>query len=199
MKLGEGNKANSYILPMIGGRMKAYNSKQFPRCNFRNCFAGDLIRPEIKDKILVLYRFSGDKKYVDFENKFIQTNNYYHSMYEPDKFHTMYVFDIPDIFKDDYKLLLEGKYSKTSKVYKTNVSLFHGIGMNSQIMGVLHKTEDRYRWVEKNILGESFGFIDRKDRDIELSSKLCSERDYYNESLVVSDNLKLEESSSSKL
>lgn len=186
-KLGQMNKAEIYIMPMLGGNLRHYKNKDvnyLPQSRFVNCFSGDKVRG-IEDKILLLYRYSGQKEYVNFENQFIQTHKDFHSMYEPDNFHTMYVFNIPEEEKACYDILLSGKYSKLPSSFKQQILQFHNLTEHSAVAGVLYKTEERYQFVEHEILGERTGFIDREDSDIELSPKIQAEpQNYFQEGYI---------------
>lgn len=133
------NKSKTYILPMLASSTFKYSTDIY-NSNLRGVFIGDS-SDQAKysvNKIILLYRFKGDKTFINFENKLINHSLFEHH-YEPDKLHTLYVFNVPDEFKADYKLFTEWKISQFSKEYKQQIIDFHRLDSNSIIYKVLHK------------------------------------------------------------
>ena len=99
------NKSFTYILPMM--------SKYFDvvRENLLNTFLYSGDRPEYKEHIFFLYKFSGDKKYIEYEN-YLENQDILEMYYDPDKYHTLFCFKIPEEYKDIYKKFLKGRYSE---------------------------------------------------------------------------------------
>lgn len=151
-------KSTTYLLPMLGRNKSEFIGASFPQNQFVNCFFADKCFPELEGKILLLYRFSGNRDYVKFEEN-LQSYPTFSHMYEPDKFHTMYVFDVPEKFTNEYKLFKEGKYSLFSREYKHHIKNFFGFpdpdptggGHSNAIMQVLYREEARYQALEKEL------------------------------------------------
>lgn len=61
----------------------------------------------------------------------------------------IYVLKIPDNFQEDYEKLLQGKYSKVSKLLLDNITKMWGF--NSQPVKVIKKEESRKKWLEEYI------------------------------------------------
>jgi len=150
--IGSANKSFIFILPMLGGRSTDYVDTNHPRKQFKNCFVGDTSREDLKDKILLLYEFSGKKDYLSFEEA-LKSHEYYDSMYEPDKYHTMYVFNIPDEFKASYDKYMDGGYSKFSDKYKKTIKQFHNLSDENLIIHILYKNEIAFLATEKKLDG----------------------------------------------
>lgn len=149
-KIGDGNRSIRYMLPMLGDKLSQFyipNDKG-PKGNFRNCFIDDLNNTDVSNNLLLLYRFSGTQPYVEFESLLVQ-NPFYKMMYEPDKFHTMYVFNLPEEFAENYDLFIQGKYSKFSKKYKDKIQSFHSLKDDDLTMDVLYKREPAFLDAEK--------------------------------------------------
>lgn len=148
--IGDPNKSQIFILPLLGGKCKDYASlTSMPQIQFRNCFIGDKSN-NIKDKILLLYRFSADKLYLGFETE-LETHELFDCRYEVDKSHTMFVFNVPNSKIIDYHKIIEGKYSEVSNDLKLSILMFHGIKGESNVGGVLYKTQARKDLMEKRI------------------------------------------------
>lgn len=147
-KIGTPNRSFTYILPMLGDKITDfYLSKSSPKSQFRNCFVGDKEKPEMENKILLLYRFAGTPEYLKFEES-LKQHKQFDSMYEPDRYHTMYVFNVPEEYLAEYKDFILGKYSKFKKSYKDKIQKFHNLLDNDHVMNVLYKREQAYRFVE---------------------------------------------------
>lgn len=145
------NKSWTYALPMLGKHKEEFSHKQlFPLTNFRGCFLQDENCPELNTSIFLLYRFSSSDIYLRYEERLLSHKNF-NLMYEPDKYHTMYVFDVADKYLDDYGLLMDSKYSKMSPTYKAHVLKFHNLTKKGQVHGVLYKTEERFQKLERDL------------------------------------------------
>lgn len=149
-KLGNGNRTATYISPMLGNKVTEFKSNYLPQSQFVNSFIGDVEKPELKDCILLLYRFTGHKDYIDFEKK-LETKSEFYKKYEPDHLHTMYVFKVPDVYLDQYDLFKRSKYSKFSGEYKQKIINFHNFSTNHPVVKVLNKHEDAFEEWEKKI------------------------------------------------
>ena len=110
---------------------------------FKGLFLKDEHRNDEENKLYLLLRFSGDRLYSKFEEKLRNLPNYVDS-YDPDSYHTMFVFDIP------------GKYSQLSENYKQSIAFFHGYkGREGEaVLDVLYKREQAYLTMEAIINGD---------------------------------------------
>jgi hypothetical protein len=70
---------------------------------------------------------------------------------ESDDFTVMYSYGVPDEFKNDFTLFLDGKYSEMSAVFKAKITKFHALRKSHEIYGILYKTDARRRRVEEKI------------------------------------------------
>ena len=149
-KLGNGNRTLTYVLPMLGKKVAEFKSKYLPGNQFVNAFIGDVERPDLKDCILLLYKFSGHKDFIEFEKR-LQSRPGFVEKYEPDHLHTMYVFKVPDVYLPQYDLFKRSLYSKFSKEFKEHIANFHDFSPNHPVVKVLTKHEDVYEEWEKQI------------------------------------------------
>jgi hypothetical protein len=137
-----------FIMPALGGNLLAWQYQS----QFCNCFVAVEGNEEYGEYIYLLYRFSGDPKFISFEQK-IMNHSLYLDKKDVDKYHTLYRFNIPEKFKDDISLILEGKYSYTSPAYKERVILFHTTGddTNQAVLEVLSRSEARRKRMESEL------------------------------------------------
>jgi hypothetical protein len=167
------NKSTSYLLPMLGNRLTDFKSEYFPTCQFRSLFIGDKSHNSFKDnKLLLLYRFSGKENIDNYIGK-----------YDPDKLHTIYVYDIPDKWKDDFNKFINWKPSQFSKEYKDRLESFYSLTNNSPLYKTIHKKEDRFIELESKI-GVKI------PRDQEAASIPYWEIEYYCKDFKVINKLK---------
>ena len=103
------NTATFYILPMLGK-----HPDEYPR--FRDCFVSDC-----NTKIEILTRTGGGNReaYEKENEEMTKMENYISDCddYE-DNTYVCWVFSVPEEFKDDFQLVMDGKLKETSKEYK---------------------------------------------------------------------------------
>lgn len=148
-QIGESNKSAIFVLPMLADKCREFHGVNLPQSQFRNCFIGDKSK-NISNRILLLYRFSAESAYLNFENR-LETHEQFETRYEVDKFHTMFVFKIPENRQEDYNKIILGKYSNVSEDYKKHILNFHGLKSESNTGGVLYKTEAKKDLLEAKI------------------------------------------------
>lgn len=132
------NKSVYFIVPMIG-----INSGYF---NLVNCYLGDNTnRPELNFRRIFLNIKYKDEKLLGIE--------YYQSFYRLEDNTYMYIFHIPEQFKEDYDLFCAGKYSKFSEDYKKQIIRLINMKpvINSSVYKILHKTSDQRKKIEDMI------------------------------------------------
>lgn len=136
-QIGESNKSAIFVLPMLADKCREFHGSSLPQSQFRNCFIGDRSK-DISNRILLLYKFSVDPIYLEFEGK-LERHTEFETRYEVDKFHTMFVFKIPDGKQEDYNNIILGKYFKVSDSYKEKILSFHALKRESNTGGVLYR------------------------------------------------------------
>lgn len=179
-KIGDRNKSDTYILPMLGFKdSQFYSSHNLPQSQYVNCFIGDKSK-NIKNKILLLYKFSDHKLYLNFE-VVLQNHDLYESSYETDKLHTMFVFSIPDNYLNDFNKIINGKYSTITNSYKEHIINFHSLSKTSETFGIIYKTQNRREQLELEINSGLPKFNWTKiPKDIELESIFNNDIEIFN-------------------
>ena len=116
------NKATFFCLPMINLSLEGSMIKAF----LRNCYFNDNQYDHAFDENVLFVLFKVINKNDGLGNKFQQAlktkANYLHSYYVGKQGNfdlMMFVFEIPDNYKNDYQLIKNGQYSKTSSEYKS--------------------------------------------------------------------------------
>lgn len=146
------NKSTAYLLPMLGFTVNSFKSPQFPMTQFRSLFIGDKSHDSFDDnKLMLVYKFSGKEEFIRFES-FLESLPTFKDKYEPDKFHTIYVYDIPTIWREDFDKFLQWKPSEFSKEYKQQIAKFYNIqNYSDPIMKVVYKSELLFEELENKI------------------------------------------------
>lgn len=138
------NKSFTYVLPML--------SKHFDvrKKNLLNTFIYSTDKPKLKNHIFLLYRFSGEKEFLEYED-YLENLKFFETSYDPDKLHTIYCFKIPKEGLDVYNKFLKGKYSEFTQDYKVHIFKFHNIkDPTHRVAQVLFKHPDlREEWEDK--------------------------------------------------
>ena len=159
-------KSFTYILPMLRDIIKF-------RSNVVNVYIGDESYPSLDGNIFVLYKFSGAKEFLAYEEN-MKHHDLYVTAYDPDESHLMMVIKPPLEFKKDFELIKDSQYSKVSETYKQRILTFHAKSKNHPVGQVLYKAESAFVKLE-NKLEHSI------PRDQEVSSKLDRSREFYND------------------
>lgn len=195
-KPGTINKTDVYITPMVTAlEVSIRGGRRFPQDCYVNTFLGDKTNPEhSSNRIMLLYRIPRQtvenvKIWNNFETYLTGLPSYI-TDYKVDKYHRMFVYGVPDIWKEDYKKFLEWKPSQFSKEYKEHIRYFYGnVPNNMPIMQVLNKDEQRFRELEE-MIGTKI------PRDLEASSVPYWGEEYYQEQYRVLTALQLKEDES---
>jgi hypothetical protein len=140
------NKSSMYILPLLGGNRATMKWNH----SLVNCFIGTE-EWGVTETILVWYRFDGTKESVEFEEKIMEHPNYI-GTHDVDKYHVMYEFSVPERFKDDYYLLVDGKYSRIKEATKNTILDFHFSTKTRPLGRILYKDPQRKREIEEELL-----------------------------------------------
>src|SRR6056297_1128928 len=138
------NKTFTYLLPMLGDNLN----------HFKNCscvYLCDVDRPEIKNKLLLLYRLNKD--WSNEIDEWLKQHSQYNQSYKVKDDYWMYVFDLPENYRKNYFLFKEGKYSLFDDEYKRHIVSFHKKSRSANtdnsdietVKKVLYKDESLYK------------------------------------------------------
>jgi hypothetical protein len=106
------------------------------------CYVADINKPELTNKIFLVYDYEMTTRFVKFERS-LELHPYYVRDYDyPEEKQVVFVFDVPEEFTKDYNLFKEGSYSQFSEEYKQQILRFWGIKKENNIIhGVLYVTD----------------------------------------------------------
>jgi hypothetical protein len=148
------NKASFLILPMLGPDQSYFDWSGF----LVNCYVQDSNYPEYNNHIVLLLKYP---EYLNSNNlsKIIEMENKLHAdlghllvkRYEPDTHHSVFIYNVPKEYQDDYDWFMYSRYSKMSKQYKEKVIKFHADTSLVGITGVLYRNQSMLMNVHKNL------------------------------------------------
>lgn len=146
------NRSWIYLLPMIALSLQVSLVNMI---NLRGCFMFTEDFPLIEQKIILLFRADSDRAYINFESLLAKAPEFY-STYEPDKHHTVFIYNIPVEYKQEYNKFIESKYSEFSENYKKSLIKFHNYKDKPKengfsVINVLYKREQAYLAQEKDL------------------------------------------------
>ncbi len=107
------NPSTFTLLPALG-----HHPDEFPR--FRDCFYGDPERPKTEDKMIIYTRTGGgNREAYEAENEWIKSLPGFLFDYDDDFDNTYanWVFDIPEEWKADVDLFIQGRGRECSDAY----------------------------------------------------------------------------------
>lgn len=140
------NKSFTYVLPMLDW----WNNDFLINGQLRGVFIGDRTHDILNNHIFLLYRYSADRWFVGYEEE-LKDCDYYVTHYEPDKRHTMFVYDVPQYHQSDYDMFKLSKYSKLTEDYKKQIVEFHGKDKCRKVIAVMYKHESMFLEWEKQL------------------------------------------------
>lgn len=142
------SKASLFLLPILGTRHDDFF--------YHTLFCNAYIAVEDESNCLaLLYRFSGRGDFLQFE-QYLRKLPTFKRMADPSPYFTLFVFDIPTDFLEDYQNFCLGKYSKLSATLKDKIFKFHQADANSVLGQILYKsTKRRLRMQESLGIGIS--------------------------------------------
>ena len=141
-------KSYTYILPMMAYFMN------IRKRNLVNTYVGSKDHPELDNHIFLLYKFHGTKEFILYE-EYLEGRSIFHSKYDPDKHHVMFVFNVPEDYQGIYDQYKKGKYSEFPQDYKIQIFKFHNItDASHKVAKVLFKHPDLREELEDRIGAE---------------------------------------------
>lgn len=175
------NKSWAYLLPMLEDDIQKFRG-------LVAVYIGNKFMPELTNHIFVLLRHSENREFLRYE-KSLELHKDYHGFYDPDKYHVMFIFNVPKEHQKDYNLFKNSKFSELSEEYKQKIIRFHGYKRKSEgdnVIRAMYKDESLYREREAFI---NEGLPERNwtriPRELEIGEALNPEIEVYNESMVV--------------
>lgn len=143
LKVADKNKSSLFILPMLDGNRHYFMYDSL----LMNVFIGD---DENLDCIILLYRWSMDPLFVKLERNF-KNSSLFKASYNPDPYHVIFVFDIPEYHMENFNKFKKGKYSKLDDLYKLRILQFHEMDIDGVLGQILFKSRERKLLLEEKL------------------------------------------------
>ena len=157
-----------FITPLLGFS----KSELLWQSNLINTF---LSTTQYDECIAILYRFSGHRKFLEFEDWVRQLPTFM-AQVEVDPYQVLYVFSVPSHAKSNYRLIRQGKYSEIDDFAKLIILSFHGFDRTGQTGKILYKDPSLREELERKL------DFDIGDAELHSIPDLKNERfnlDYY--------------------
>lgn len=132
-----------FITPLLGFT----RSELLWRTNLINTF---LSTEQYDECIAILYRFSGQRSFLEFEDWVRQLPEFM-AQVEVDYYQVLYVFSVPKHAKSNYRLIRQGKYSEIDDFAKLIILGFHGFDRNGQTGKILYKDASLREELERKL------------------------------------------------
>lgn len=134
------NESTRFILPMLGSKDRKDSFFIIPE--FHGCFISDMHKPELQNKIILVYDYKMNLPFIKFERALELHPDYEKDYDYADEQQVAFVFDVPQEFANDYELFKTGQYSQFSDEYKKQILSFWGLkGENNIFHGLLYGTD----------------------------------------------------------
>jgi hypothetical protein len=149
-------KASIFIAPLLSGNRKLFLWDKW----FVNAFIG--CPKEEEDVICLLYRFSGDTLFTKFEAALEKFFNFKYK-FDPDPYHVMFVFSVPEEFKSSYNAFKNSKYSEINDIVKLKILDYHSFSQDGMTGQILFKARSLRAQLEKDL-----------EQELPKDAELCS-------------------------
>jgi len=166
LKVAVPTKSSLFALPMLGGNRELL----FYDTLLVNTF---IETEEDENCIALLFINSSTLVFKKLCDTLIKKKSF-RRVYEPSKYHIMFVFNVPYREKSNYKAFKAGKYSEFKDAYKLQILDFHRYDINGSMGQVLFKSKDRREKMEIELNADI-------PKDSELYSILTQEDETFNE------------------
>lgn len=126
-------------------------------------------------KFIVLYHLRNDKEFLNFEKEILLGNKLFHDFKPVEDNKAVYVFDFTP-YASDWDFIIEGKYSRLSKLYKRKIENFYG------------RKDSNFAYIESFLYPEKYfsmysQIIDVPESLLKEVGELCSKVDFERETL----------------
>lgn len=133
-----------FALPFLGANKKYMLWDSL----FVNCF---ISTPEYDECVALLYRFSGEMLFTKFESAMCAMPNFI-KFIDVDKYHVLFIFDIPSSARNSYRHFRNGQYSQIDDIWKLMILDYHGFDSNGKTGQILYKSPELRKSIEKRLM-----------------------------------------------
>lgn len=139
------NMSTRFIMPLLGGDKHQFCVDSY----LMNCFIG-VEDQDYGEYIYLWYRYIPDATMESLES-FIFNHPCYVSHEDVDNYHVLYKMRVPETLERDYRLIVNGKYSKIHIDTKTRILKFHNTTAERPLGQVLFQAVERRKKLEQDL------------------------------------------------
>ena len=143
LSVGRLTDSSIFVLPLMGMNRKLMLWDSL----FVNAF---IATEEDTDCIALLYRFSGEPAFSKFESALCSFRNF-RKRVDPDPYHVLFVFDVPDDAKSSYNAYRDGKYSRIDDIWKLRILEFHDFDIDGHTGKILFQAPSLRSQLEEEL------------------------------------------------
>ena len=130
------NRSGIYLLPTLGySREEIGHPSKGSR--LENVYTGSEYKDYDFPTLHLMYRFTATESFKKFEYEVSKLKLCF-DKYEPDPYHVVYVFGVPEAHHEDIKRFHEGKYTKLTDTLKKKIEKFHGLTKNHRVTQIIN-------------------------------------------------------------
>lgn len=145
LNISDLNKSCIFLFPFLN-----YSRTYFRwHTDFMNCFSSTEDNPD-EDALYLWYKYTASIEMEEFEAK-IKKHPQYLETIDVDQYHVLYKFSIPTRYYVDYKLIIQGKYSRISSRAKERILDFHSATEKTPLGKILTRNPKRRAKMEKEL------------------------------------------------
>ena len=132
------NDTLRFVVPML--YQPGFDNDSINNKYFRGAYIADINYPEMDGKILLVYKYEPEDDYELFQEK-IESHPEFVGNYSYDLYDTIvYVFNIPDKFKDDYSILTAFRFTEISSELKLYIVKFWSVEPADEMFRIITGT-----------------------------------------------------------
>lgn len=144
------NDSSIWILPMIG----SHSGIDFDfKDNYANSYLDQTVRPDVymSNRIVLIYRYTPSMTYTITKGKLIDHPQFVNIFKSNDDRFDIYIFNLLEEYIEDYKLIIEGKYSKVSDNYRELIcNAYKDSAIKTEILGIVNKTKEYRKFLSEH-------------------------------------------------
>ena len=139
------NTATLFVLPLIFGMRSECTYIENNVGYLINCYVrNSMFEPKDGNSIFLLLKYVKSDRFKACEERLFSHKSYV-KKFDVSNDYVIYEFSIPEKFHQDYKMILDGKYSEISNIAKNRIKFFH-----------LHNVDDKLSAVEGSLVNSIF-------------------------------------------
>jgi hypothetical protein len=137
------NTSSIMALPLLGGNRALFMWDQM----FVNAF---MATEDNTNCIALLYRYSAQPLFLKFEAALCSFRTFVKRI-DPDPYHVLFIFDVPEPAKPSYEHIKKGQYSLIDDEWKFKILQFHGFAVHGHTGQILFQAPNLRKSLEEQL------------------------------------------------